>query len=492
MFVSRPPVKMLYKSKAEKDVLQGLSDYADSHIDEPAQILARVWKEQRNAISYQEIREGVIKGDLDESVIQKWMQDYSRMAAVEFIPIWMAAAEAGGRGQPLANNLKGFSYNPQAKGVRRWVLDHSGEMITAITGEQRAAVRAMIGRAIDGKYTVDELSRVIRPCIGLNRPQSQANLRYYETIRDNLLDNHPRMKVESAQKQAREKAVKYAERQHRQRAYMVAETELVTAYNQGNEQAVRQAQEQGKLGTVRRIGSTADDERVCPRCAEKHGKEIPLEDGIPPWHPRCRCAIAYEPTGEPLPGQETNNEPDYIPIDDAVTNEAYEQIQREYDLIPRAHQDILDKEILEIHRSSLGNSRTDKRFGIIYVSDQLEEGEFIHEAAHILEDKLQIFQDEKYLQVLEKSIVDEQGQVWMVHDKTTFTREITRVVSPKLVSEYQGRYYTNVPFWDSDGRVNPYALSDFFAEGYKSYILQPQSLKRINPELYAYITELSI
>lgn len=488
MFISRQPVKMLYKSRTDEEVLQRLSTYVDSHSDQPAEILARLWNDQQEAISYQEIREAVLNGDLDEETIQRWMVDYSIMAATKFAPVWMAAAAAGGTRQPLTRDIEGYSYNPREKGVRRWVSDHSRDMITAITQEQRAAVRAMIGRAVDGKYTVDELSRVIRPCIGLNRPQAEANLRYYETIRDNLLANHPRMKVESAQKQAQEMAVKYAERQHRQRAYMVAETELVTAYNQGAEQSVRQAQQQGKLGAVRRIGSTADDERVCRRCAGKHGKEIPPEDGTPPWHPRCRCAIAYEPIEAATAATDVVNEPDYIPIADEVTDESYEQIQKEFDLILPAHQAILEEEILEIRHSPIGNSFVNKELGIVYVADGLTEGEFIHESAHLLESIFDIFHDKQYLGILESSVGDCKRN--MIYDATTFTRPVFRIESNKLVSKYQGRYYEQVPLRRSDGTINPNAFSDFFSEGYKAYILDPQKLWRRNRELFEFIERL--
>lgn len=295
MFHIKSPPKILYKSKAEVDILQKLNDFVDSNSAAPMTILARLWNDQQDALSYKEIREAIQNGELDQETIEAWIQDYSVLVSQHFAPVWLHAISAGGASQPLTRNMTGFAFVVDAPPIQNWIANHTGNLITSITNEQVAAVKAMIGRTVDGKYTVDELSRVVRPCIGLNERQSVANLRYYETVRDNLLNQHPRMKVESAQKEAREMALKYAERQHRQRAYMIAETELVSAYNQGAEQAVIQAQQQGQLGTVRRIGSTADDERVCRQCASRHGKEIPLEDGIPPWHPRCRCAVMYVP-----------------------------------------------------------------------------------------------------------------------------------------------------------------------------------------------------
>lgn len=295
MFRIKSPPKILYKSKAEVDILQRLDEFVDSNLTAPMKVLARLWKDQQDALSYREIREAIQNGELDQETIEAWIQDYTMFVSQHFAPMWLVAISTGGTNQPLTRNMTGFAFTADTPPIQNWIANHTGSLITSITNEQVAAVKAMIGRTVDGKYTVDELSRVLRPCIGLNERQSVANLRYYETIRDNLLNQNPRMKVESAQKEARDMAMKYAERQHRQRAYMIAETELVTAYNQGNEQAVLQAQETGLLGAIRRVGLTADDERVCGKCTAKHRQELKIEDGIPPWHPRCRCAVMYVP-----------------------------------------------------------------------------------------------------------------------------------------------------------------------------------------------------
>ena len=71
------------------------------------------------------------------------------------------------------------------------------------------------------------------PGIGLTKGQAKANLRYYENMVATLKKDHPRMKPESIEKKAREAAAKYAERQHRQRAMTIAQTENAFAYNWG-------------------------------------------------------------------------------------------------------------------------------------------------------------------------------------------------------------------------------------------------------------------
>ena len=64
-------------------------------------------------------------------------------------------------------------------------------------------------------HTVDELARLIRPCIGLTEGDARANARYYDNIVATMRKEHPRMKVESIRRKALDASQKYAEKQHR-------------------------------------------------------------------------------------------------------------------------------------------------------------------------------------------------------------------------------------------------------------------------------------
>ena len=162
---------------------------------------------------------------------------------------------------------------------------------------------------------MDELARIIRPTIGLTEPQSLANLHFYESnkerLKQSIMEKNPQMKEATAEKQAarraRESSLRYAARQHRERAQMIAETELAYAYNKGADDAIHQAQDAGLLPKMRAKWSTAADEGVCGICAALDGVEIDLGDSFdykgkslyggqkqtPPAHPRCRCAVCY-------------------------------------------------------------------------------------------------------------------------------------------------------------------------------------------------------
>ncbi len=75
------------------------------------------------------------------------------------------------------------------------------------------------------------------------------------------------------------------------RAEMIAITETTRAVVEGERFVIAQLEKESDNKMIP-VWSTANDERVCLICGERHGKEI--TDGIyPPAHPRCRCVVVY-------------------------------------------------------------------------------------------------------------------------------------------------------------------------------------------------------
>ncbi|GHU47354.1 hypothetical protein FACS1894120_5300 [Clostridia bacterium] len=148
--------------------------------------------------------------------------------------------------------------------------------------------------------TADELARLMRPAIGLTKPQALANQKLYESVKTTLIKNNPKMRVTTAEKRAREAAAKYAAKQHRYRAQCIARTELSEAYNTGGFAATLDAREKGYIGDCKKTWLTADNERVCEECGALEGESVnmdaPFSNGklFPPAHPQCMCGVAYE------------------------------------------------------------------------------------------------------------------------------------------------------------------------------------------------------
>lgn len=311
-FLIRPPgqvkkakAKLKPKSKNAQEILNRLQGFLNQNTSEPVEILCSFWEDQRNAITYKELREVVQSGMLTQKQFEDWQQDYSVLVEKKMAGVWMSAMAAGVAGQPMFDSLS-FSINTQDPGIVSWIKDRGAEFVTSCTAEQKKAIQSLLVKKITDQHTVDELARFIRPCIGLTDGDTKAALKLYDTVKATLQTNHPRMKPENIRKKALDAAQKYAEQKHRQRAFTIAQTELEFAYNRGADQGVRQAQSQGLIGKTIKRWITSGDDSVCSICAALDGTEIEMDDNfdfkgrllfagqkmLPPAHPRCASAIS--------------------------------------------------------------------------------------------------------------------------------------------------------------------------------------------------------
>lgn len=303
------PAKHIRKKRSGNGdlILKKLEDFLKNESEEPVKILCHFWKDQQNAITYRELRQAVIDGTLTEETFREWSNDYSLLVQERLKFMWNNALAAGSISQPLMGGLAGFTFSPDTPAIMTWIQQRGAELITASSTEQRDAIKVLLAQSVRERHSVDELARLIRPCIGLTEPQAKANLRYYENITSSLRKQHPKMKAETIQRRAREAASKYAEKQHRQRAMTIAQTEMATSYNKGADEGIRQAQDQNLIGTVKKRWCTSGDDEVCEICRSLEGREISMDSSFemvkgwlnsggnltPPAHPRCACAIEY-------------------------------------------------------------------------------------------------------------------------------------------------------------------------------------------------------
>ena len=270
------------------------------------------------------------------------------------------------------------------------------------------------------------------------------------------------------------------------------------------------------------------DSKTCGICGRLDGKIYSVAEAVtgknmPPFHPFCRCTdVPYYPdtptdgkraardadgNGIEVPEnmtyaewkikyiqEEKASKPknlDNLSIPDSMKGAAKDQFDKEVKLIPERHKDIIDKAVTKVVVDEQGNSRYDRINGILYLAKELDEGEAVHEMAHALETQAGVWEDEKFLQAIHKTIGDINPLRDAILDEDTFVRPITRLADTEaLVSIYQGRLYEEqVPLINENMEFNVYALADFFAEAYREYVLNPYNLKRKQPEIYRYIDE---
>ena len=309
----------VHEDDAANAVLRKLRAFLDASEPEMVHLLVNTWQTQGKAITYKELREALLRGDIDPAYLREWMEDYARFVTVNLQPAWEKAMEAAAA--EITAKYPVWRFDPYADAAREWATKRAAEFVTNISTTQMQGLRAVVQRAaVLENLNVDELARAIRPMVGLTHQQSVANLNYYNLLVENG----------ASEKRAQDLALRYAARQHRQRAYTIARTELAYAYNQGSYEGTKQAQKAGYMGDTVKIWCTADDERVCAICGDlgtnEHGigmdeefyYEIADRDGnkirrrinhkltdpgigmVPPAHPGCRCTVLYEEISPPI------------------------------------------------------------------------------------------------------------------------------------------------------------------------------------------------
>lgn len=310
---ARRKKRKVQKSAESQAVLDALDEYLEGNIQEPVKWLARFWKDQAAVFTYRELLTLVTDESEPEKLFDTWFKDYSKLLAEKITPMWQSAFLAGANTNPIINGI-GYQVNTSETSVREWILNRGAELVTNVTEDQVNAVRYIIAESQANKMGSAETARYIRPTVGLTERQAAANLRLYNTTKEQLRADHPRMTDESIERKARAIAGRYAQSQQMTRAETIARTEVAFAYNQGNDTAIRQAMSQGLVPIMRKVWSTADDGHVCPACEDLEGTEIDMDSefkvtvgkkvkrtlscSIPPMHPRCKCAVMYEETGE--------------------------------------------------------------------------------------------------------------------------------------------------------------------------------------------------
>lgn len=293
------------KSAAATTALKKLRSFLDPREPGLAYLLVRTWNNQGKAITYKELREAILAGEISADLLDQWQQDYARFVVKYMEPRWSESLEAGAKEQLV--KYPDFNFDPMGDGVLTWTENRAAEFITNCTNTQIEGLRAVVRQAATlENMTVDQLARAIRPMVGLTKQQSVANLKYYNKL----------IEKGASPKKALDLSTRYAAKQHRYRGYNIARTELAFSYNKGADLGIRQAQAAGYMGEMVKIWCTADDERMCEYCDSLDGKRIAMDEefdfytklqysnpGIrrtPPAHPSCRCTVMYEEVSPPI------------------------------------------------------------------------------------------------------------------------------------------------------------------------------------------------
>ena len=291
-------------ARAMHIALRKLRTFLDASEPRLVYFLTNLWHAQGRAITYKELREAILAGVLDAAYLEQWHEDYARFVVQYLQPAWEEAMKAAAA--EIAAKHPEWTYKPAAEGVEHWMRTRAADFVTNVSQTQIDGLRALITKASTlHDMSVDELSRAIRPMVGLTLQQSEAAMNYFTKLKENGVKPE----------RAKDLTIRYSARMHRYRGYNIARTELAFGYNKGMLEATKQAQEEGYLGKMVKVWCTADDERVCHICGGLEGKTIAMDEdfdfktkleaanpGIkqtPPAHPSCRCTVLYQEVERP-------------------------------------------------------------------------------------------------------------------------------------------------------------------------------------------------
>lgn len=186
----------------------------------------------------------------------------------------------------------GIKFNDKAERAVKAAEEAAAKMVTEITAETEAALRATIVKSMASGSTVYDTAKNVKKLIGLTTAQASAAENYRDKLDDagSLTATQIDKEVES-----------YADELLTARSENIARTEVMDALNAGQSESFTQAQADGFLNEdATKEWIVTDDDKLCPECAEMDGKTVPVTEefpeGDPPLHPNCRCTIAI---GEP-------------------------------------------------------------------------------------------------------------------------------------------------------------------------------------------------
>jgi hypothetical protein len=191
-----------------------------------------------------------------------------------------------------------------------WANAESSTLVKYVTEQQKAAIRAVIGKTVGGEFTPVSAARQLRSIVGLD-PRRAAALANFQARTDAatsaLLAAKPKWaaaKVAAVQAKAQRKVDRYAAKLLKSRTETIARTETMASANEGMLEAWRQARDAGKISRnlVKRWITTPDDRRCTVICKPMHGRMAPLDVAFvvpkvgavqrPPAHPNCRCVLS--------------------------------------------------------------------------------------------------------------------------------------------------------------------------------------------------------
>lgn len=256
------------------------------------------------------------------------------------------------------------------------------------------------------------------------------------------------------------------------------------------------------------------DSHTSEICRELDGKVNKMSDykegtTAPPFHVRCRSTTApyFEDEFEfgERAARNTNGKTYYVPSDikynewkkkyistqERIEKDDKNKVDNIIANIPEKIRNIL-KDTKVVEKSNI--SAYDRKNNIIHLLKNPSKHEILHEIGHTIETKYDIYNNEKFINIL-KSNINDMDILMAKTDTTSFEEAIDLIENDKFVSKYQGRIYNfdmygKERYNSNTQEFNYKVLGEYFSEGFAIYFTNNKLLLKKDEKLYNYIKEI--
>jgi len=211
----------------------------------------------------------------------------------------------------------------------------------------------------------------------------------------------------------------------------------------------------------------------------------------PPFHPHCRTIIS------PVFEKKLEKIDKFF---NSLDSNSKRIVNNDLSRMPYSHRKAINDYVEGIEIDCDLPNRYNPQKNILYINpNELENGVFGHECAHVFETKLGLFQeDSKFLDIVKDGIdLSDVEKVYDASKHYVTNQKVVILSNNKFVTEYQGRLYDTkkVPAYkyiNGIEYINPKALREYFSIGYQTFLYNPELLKEKDLELFNFIKELKI
>ena len=295
------PIRIPIRNRSQ--ILAAADAYADANNPRVERWLHNVWNAQSDSMRLEEIMSAMNSGDINTAWLERWRKEYFDFVNDKLGPQWKDAISTNGE-----NTIAGLNkamklrqpliWTDETAAISKWIDNSGAQFLTRSTLEQRQAISTLIHQfTVNQPMSAPELARVLRASVGLNGPQAASVAKLRQTLLDEGLS--PAV----VKQKINEKIVIGI----RDRATMIAQTEQSFAWHEGQDQAMRQAVEQGAFNEDQFVVKVwLCNPGCCVFCQAVDGLKRPLDGTYatdartgreikrPPYHPRCICTQYHE------------------------------------------------------------------------------------------------------------------------------------------------------------------------------------------------------